>query len=129
MLGNLLSNACAHTPAGTRVLVRVGAARAGGDCGGTDRPGRVGTGRPMPYGAAVCVVEVVDDGPGIAPDDARHVFSRFYRAGRRDPDRVAGSGLGLAIASAIAEAHDGRLELDGRPEGGCVFRLLLPAVG
>ncbi|MBZ6197761.1 HAMP domain-containing histidine kinase [Streptomyces olivaceus] len=129
ILGNLLSNACAHTPAGSRVVVRVGAARAGGETGGTDRPGRVGAGRPMPYGAAVCVVEVADDGPGIAPDDARHVFSRFYRAGPRDPDRAAGSGLGLAIASAIAEAHDGRLELDGRPGGGCVFRLLLPAVG
>ncbi|NUS74762.1 MAG: sensor histidine kinase, partial [Streptomyces sp.] len=66
---------------------------------------------------------------GLEPEDARHVFDRFYRA---DPPAMAedeaepGSGLGLAIASAIATAHGGRLELDARPGDGCTFRLLLP---
>ncbi|WP_405900501.1 hypothetical protein [Streptomyces sp. NBC_00727] len=39
MIGNLLANACRHTPPGTRVEVRVGAVRTGPETGGTDRPG------------------------------------------------------------------------------------------
>ena len=51
--------------------------------------------------------EVIDDGPGIDPDEAAHLFERFYRspeARARDRD---GSGLGLAIALAIVDAHGG----------------------
>ncbi|MGW9137356.1 ATP-binding protein [Streptomyces sp. NPDC055681] len=51
---------------------------------------------------------VVDQGPGLPPDEAERVFERFYRvdpARSRDP---GGSGLGLAIA----QGHGGRLELD-----------------
>ncbi|CAM5322121.1 HAMP domain-containing sensor histidine kinase [Streptomyces hirsutus] len=66
------------------------------------------------------MIEVADNGPGIKPDEAPHVFDRFYRATPLDPatgsDGEAGpepgSGLGLAIAAAIAAAHGGRLELD-----------------
>ncbi|MEV6121266.1 HAMP domain-containing sensor histidine kinase [Streptomyces sp. NPDC052077] len=139
VLGNLLDNACVHTPPDSRVRVRVGAARAAED----RTPGH---GRVLPPGLPVCVIEVADDGPGIVPDEAPHVFERFYRAtpaGRTHrPARGAdagpapahlpeagdspGSGLGLAIAAAIASAHGGRLELDNRPGKGCVFRLLLP---
>ncbi|SFE06061.1 two-component system, OmpR family, sensor kinase [Actinacidiphila alni] len=133
VLGNLLSNACVHTPAGTRVSVRVGASR-------TRTAATCGSGPPLPPGTPVCVVEVTDDGPGISADEAPNVFDRFYRAtplgGSATPDFGAvpgagpgtdpGSGLGLAIASAIAAAHGGRLELDNRPGEGCTFRLLLP---
>lgn len=80
------------------------------------------------------MIEVADNGPGIKPDEAPHVFDRFYRATPLDPatgsDGEAGpepgSGLGLAIAAAIAAAHGGRLELDNHPGEGCTFRLLLP---
>ncbi|MET8812433.1 HAMP domain-containing sensor histidine kinase [Streptomyces sp. NPDC004549] len=127
VLGNLLSNACAHTPLGTRVRVRVGTARAAAGGHGTDRPGRVATGSPRAPGTALCVVEVADDGPGIGPEEAVRVFDRFYRADPGGAPSEPGSGLGLAIAAAIAEAHEGRLELDTRPGEGCVFRLTLPA--
>ncbi|MFC4333420.1 sensor histidine kinase [Streptomyces andamanensis] len=127
VVGNLLSNACVHTPAGSGVRVRVGATRA--DAGGT-----LGSGRRLPPGSPVCVVEVADDGPGIRPDEAPHVFERFFRAtppgpcggAATGPGAEPGSGLGLAIAAAIAAAHGGRLELDNRPGRGCTFRLLLP---
>ncbi|MZD10288.1 HAMP domain-containing protein, partial [Streptomyces sp. SID5785] len=123
VLGNLLSNACTHTPAGAAVHVRVGTTRT------PAAPQSLSTGPPLAPGTRACVIEVADDGPGIHPDEAPHVFDRFYRAtpsGRPEGDTAPGSGLGLAIASAVATAHGGRLELDNRPGAGCTFRLLLP---
>ena len=53
---------------------------------------------------------VRDTGPGVADDDRERIFERFARgSGTR---RADGSGLGLAITQAIAEAHNGRVELD-----------------
>jgi signal transduction histidine kinase len=94
----LIENALRHTPSGTTVRIEVGRAN-----------GRA-------------VFAVVDDGPGIPPEHAPHVFERFYRA---DGALASGSGLGLAIASELAEVMGGRIELDSRP-GRTVFTLLLP---
>ncbi|MFC7510369.1 ATP-binding protein [Streptomyces thermocarboxydus] len=121
VLGNLLTNACTHTPPDSRVRVRVGAARVRTE--GADSPS---SGPPLPPGTPACVVEVADDGPGIRPDEAPYVFDRFYRASPAADEGEPGTGLGLAIAAAIATAHGGRLELDNRPGEGCAFRLLLP---
>ncbi|WP_406283001.1 sensor histidine kinase [Streptomyces sp. NBC_00209] len=127
VIGNLLANACVHTPPGARVEVRVGAVRTGPDTGGADRPGRYGATAALPAGVEACVVEVADDGPGPAADAAPQVFERFYRGPSADREGAGpGSGLGLSIAATIAEAHGGRLELDTRVGDGCVFRLLLP---
>ncbi|MEU6198677.1 HAMP domain-containing sensor histidine kinase [Streptomyces sp. NPDC047061] len=123
---NLLSNARTHTPPNTPVHVRVGVTTAGFRAGGTNRPGRYAASAPLPPGSTVAVLEVADEGPGLAAADAEHVFERFYRA---DPSRSrahGGSGLGLAIAATIAEGHRGRLELDTAPGRGCTFRLVLP---
>jgi two-component system OmpR family sensor kinase len=125
---NLLSNALVHTPPGTRVDVRVGTARAGARSGGSNRPGRNSASPPLSEGTPVCVIAVVDQGPGLSPDEAERIFERFYRV---DPSRSrdhGGSGLGLAIATAIAQGHGGRLELDTGPGEGCTFRLVLPLV-
>ncbi|MYS39434.1 two-component system OmpR family sensor kinase [Streptomyces sp. KhCrAH-43] len=127
VIGNLLANACRHTPPGARVEVRVGAVRTGPETGGTDRPGRSSAAAALPAGVPACVVEVADDGPGLADDVARQVFERFYRGPAASGEGIEpGSGLGLSIAATVAEAHGGRLELDTRPGYGCVFRLLLP---
>lgn len=69
------------------------------------------------------VVEVSDDGPGIAPDDRERVFDRFYRApGRRS---TPGAGLGLPIARATAERWGGTLRLLPS-DGGARFEVRLP---
>jgi signal transduction histidine kinase len=95
----LVENALRHTPPGT--TVRVGAARRGGSS----------------------VLEIADDGPGIAPEHAQQIFERFYRV---DGALASGSGLGLAIARELAELMGGRVELDSSP-GRNAFRLVLPA--
>jgi signal transduction histidine kinase len=96
----LVENALRHTPAGTRVRVRTG----------------------REDGRAVLTVE--DNGPGIVPEDAVHVFERFYRG---DGGQAAsGSGLGLAIARELAEAMLGEIALESGP-GRTVFTLSLPA--
>jgi signal transduction histidine kinase len=66
---------------------------------------------------------VRDEGGGIASEDQRLIFERFYRAGKR---RTEGAGLGLAIVRAIAEAHHGRVELESTPGVGSTFTLVVP---
>ncbi|WP_019549492.1 sensor histidine kinase [Streptomyces sulphureus] len=127
VVGNLLTNALTHATAGTPVTVRVGTALAGTSAGGCERKGRTAGSPPLPRGEHICVVEVADEGPGLAEEDASRVFERFYRTDlSRYRDR-GGSGLGLAIASVIAEGHGGRVEVDTVPGGGSTFRLVLPA--
>jgi two-component system OmpR family sensor kinase len=68
------------------------------------------------------VVEVMDNGPGIAPTDRERVQERFVRL---DQGHSTGSGLGLAIVRSIAERHGARLELDTAPAGGLLVRICL----
>ncbi|SDM46441.1 sensor histidine kinase [Allokutzneria albata] len=101
---NLLGNAFAHTPPGTPITVRAGVAPDG----------------------AHGLLEVIDHGPGLTPDQVEHAFERFYRG---DPSRTrstGGSGLGLSIVAAIVDAHDGSVEHVPTPGGGATFRVLLP---
>ena len=65
-------------------------------------------------------VSVADQGPGIAPEDAEHIFDPFYST------KGAGLGVGLSISRAIVEAHGGTLSLTPNAGGGCVFRFTLP---
>ncbi|WP_238012451.1 HAMP domain-containing sensor histidine kinase [Dactylosporangium sp. AC04546] len=102
VLQNLLSNALHHTPPGTEVTVFVGT-----------EPGKA-------------VLEVSDNGPGMAPEDAARVFERFYRT---DPSRtraLGGSGLGLSIVAALVHAHGGEVTLRTAPGEGATFRVTLP---
>jgi two-component system OmpR family sensor kinase len=78
------------------------------------------------------VMEVADEGPGLAPAEAERVFERFYRADAartRAGDGEGGTGLGLAIVAALVEAHGGRAEVDTSPGHGATFRVLLPRAG
>ena len=97
LIRNLVDNAVRYTPVGGRVDLSV------------ERTAEI---------PARAVVRVVDNGPGIEPQERERVFDRFYRrAGNREP----GSGLGLAIVKAIAAAHGATVQLsqgEGNGEAG-----------
>jgi hypothetical protein len=65
---------------------------------------------------------IADDGPGILPDQRRHLFDPYYSA------RQAGRGLGLGLSKCwqIVTNHGGRIEVDSQPEEGTVFTICLP---
>ncbi|MDP9296260.1 MAG: PAS domain-containing protein [Actinomycetota bacterium] len=99
---NLLANTVRHTPAMSRVWVRV---------------------LSEPEGA-VLVVE--DEGPGIPPELKEAVFEPFLQ-GPDAPTHSPGVGVGLALVARFAELHGGRAWVQDRPGGGASFRVLLPA--
>ena len=70
-------------------------------------------------------VSVRDHGPGIRPEDAPHVFDRFWRAS--NARHLPGSGLGLSIVKDVAEKHGGSVTLEPAPGGGARFRLRFAA--
>jgi two-component system OmpR family sensor kinase len=102
VLDNLLANARAHTPAGTRVSVSL----------------RPNDGRAE--------LTVADHGPGLSDEQATRAFERFYRADSSRTRASGGSGLGLSIVSAVIEAHGGAAEVRPTPGGGATFVVTLP---
>ncbi|WP_436318631.1 ATP-binding protein [Streptomyces griseofuscus] len=73
----------------------------------------------------VLVVEVLDSGPGIAPEVLPHIFDRFFKADAART-RSAGSGLGLAITQENVRLHGGTIRAANRPGGGAVFTVGIP---
>jgi two-component system OmpR family sensor kinase len=102
VMANLLQNAVRHTPADTPVHVRVT----------TDD--------------ADAIIEVRDEGPGMATEEAGRVFERFWRGDASRTRASGGTGLGLAIVAAIADAHGGSASVDTAPGQGATFRVHLP---
>lgn len=72
------------------------------------------------FGDGDAVVEVVDEGPGIAPECAARIFEPFFTTKER------GSGLGLFVAQRIVQAHGGTIRLRPAPGRGTVFTIRLP---
>ena len=104
--GNLVQNACIHTPPGTQVTVGVGTVVEGGQ--------------------TWAVLDVADAGPGLSPEERERVFERFYRTDRSRARSTGGSGLGLSIVAALVAAHDGRVTVTSAPGQGALFRVRLP---
>jgi len=106
VLGNLVSNAIRHTPAGGRVTITGRRARA--------KPGPI---------AAIERIELVvrDTGPGIDPALLPHIFERFARG-----QGSTGTGLGLSIARGLIELHGGMIAASSPPGGGTEIRIELP---
>jgi len=69
---------------------------------------------------------VRDHGTGVEPSLRRHIFERTTRGAGSRAARPDGSGIGLAIVSAIARAHQGRVEVGETPGGGATFTLTIP---
>ncbi len=93
---NLLTNAAQACPEGARTLLR---GRREGE---------------------MCVIDVDDEGPGIAVEDRARVFEPFYSK------RPGGTGLGLAVCAGIVEAHHGTIRVEDKDGQGARFRLRLP---
>ena len=92
MLANLLDNAINYAGPGARITIRTAAA---------------------PQSAACAMLEVEDNGPGIAPENRERAFERFQRVNASGP----GSGLGLSIVRDIAGHHGATAELLDGPGG------------
>jgi PAS domain S-box-containing protein len=102
VLQNLLDNASKFSPDGGTILVRLFNVDAG------------------------TIIEVEDNGPGIAPEEQAHLFKRFSQgsAGKR---YAGGSGLGLYLCKQIVEAHGGTIECHSQPHKSTIFRVCLPS--
>jgi|GEM_PF-5284441 len=74
------------------------------------------------------VIRLQDTLPGIAPDDAKHLFEPLYRAETARTRRAGGSGLGLSICQAIVQAHGGSITAAPSPMGGLAISIDLPRV-
>jgi two-component system OmpR family sensor kinase len=97
---NLIDNARRHTPAGSRITIKLSQ---------TEKD---------------AILTVTDTGGGIPLEMLPHLFEPFFRA---DSARNRqGTGLGLAIAQRLAQAHDGRIEAANHPDGGAQFTVTLP---
>ena len=82
---------------------------------------------PIDIRVAEGAVEVLDRGPGVAPEDVPHLFDRFYRP--VSSRSLPGSGLGLAIVKDVAEASGGHVSVRPREGGGSVFGITWPTIG
>lgn len=78
-------------------------------------------------GAAV-IIEVRDNGVGIAKKHHPRIFERFYRVDPARSRKQGGTGLGLAIVKHIVQAHNGQVTVDSVPGQGAVFIIKLPAI-
>ena len=102
-LSNLVDNAVKYSSAGGRVAVRLLAEN-----------GRA-------------VLEVEDEGPGIALEHVDRIFERFYRVDRARSRELGGTGLGLAIVKNVARRYGGGVEVESERGRGSTFRFWLPA--
>jgi signal transduction histidine kinase len=72
------------------------------------------------------VIEVADRGLGLAPEEQKRVFEKFYRAPSHESRLIAGTGLGLTLVAHIANAHGGRVEVESALGAGSTFCLVIP---
>ena len=99
---NLISNAVRYTPEGGTVTVRV--------C----------------HGELMADIVVEDTGIGLSPEEARMVFSRFWRADAGRNRATGGLGVGLAVVKEIVDRHHGWVQVEGKKGEGARFTIRIP---
>jgi two-component system phosphate regulon sensor histidine kinase PhoR len=104
ILENLVDNAVKYTPPGGKVEILSGPGASGG-----------------------ALLEVKDNGPGIAPEHLPRIFERFYRVDKARSRELGGTGLGLAIVKHLAEGMDASVSVESEPGRGTRFVISVPA--
>jgi signal transduction histidine kinase/tetratricopeptide (TPR) repeat protein len=72
------------------------------------------------------LIQVIDRGVGIAPQEQKKIFAKFYRVPSQENERLPGTGLGLSLVHHIVTAHGGRVEVESAPGKGSTFSISLP---
>ena len=131
VLANLVNNALTHTPSGTPVRVRIASgtltpATRGQPAVPTTSAEAAPPSQPAARPVPAVVLDVEDEGPGMAAEQAERVFERFYRADQARNRASGGTGLGLAIVAGLVAAHGGTVSLRTAPGEGADFQVKLP---
>jgi signal transduction histidine kinase len=111
ILTNLVSNAHKYTPEGGGIAIRT-----------QRRPDGRGAGAPKEF--ILCAVS--DTGIGIAPDDQKRLFTKYFRADDPAVLNVAGTGLGLVITKSLVELHGGEIWVESELGKGSTFAFTMP---
>jgi two-component system, OmpR family, sensor kinase len=115
LMRNLADNAVRYTPSGGRVDVSVEISANVAEPSASH----------LPTTARHAVLKVIDNGPGIPPEERLRVLDRFYRPPGTSPP---GSGLGMAIVKAIADTHGATMDLGSGVDGhGLAVSLSFPS--
>lgn len=104
ILYNLLSNAFKFTPMGGRIKAK------------------------MTVNEGALQLEVVDNGPGIHPDDLPHIFDRYFQTKRPDKPAEGGTGIGLALCHEYAQLFGGHIEVKSELGEGTLFSVAFPVI-
>ena len=117
---NLLSNAFKYTPEGKDISMTV-RRLSGGE-------GEEEYGKTLVPSSAYLMLEVVDAGCGISPQEREKIFMPFYRIAEASGANVPGTGIGLSLVHSIVELHKGTIRVEDRKDGqeGSRFIVLLP---
>ena len=78
-------------------------------------------------GGQAVEIRIADRGPGIPPEEQKHIFDPFFRGRRALDDQIHGTGLGLSLVKKIVEAHGGTIRVKSEPMRGAEFIVRLPA--
>lgn len=76
----------------------------------------------------MAVIKITDSGPGIAEDQIKHIFNRFYRTDTSRSRDEGGTGLGLSIAKGFVEAHKGNINVESEFGKGSTFIIKVPMI-
>ena len=99
---NLISNAVRYTPEGGTITVSVSSHE------------------------GMCAIAVRDTGIGLSPDEAKMVFSRFWRADAGRTRESGGLGIGLSVVKEIVDRHGGWVQVEGEKGKGACFTIHIP---